>query len=454
MFYVIRRKGISVYNEIIRFFEEFNEYVYISDIDIYEIVYMNRRARKELHICSNEELKGKKCYEMFQGLNSPCLFCNNHELTVGKFREWQHFNPLVNRHILLKDTMIEEKGKRYRVEIATDNTEAQKQKTVFGIYRNMEIVANRGIRIASQVAIPDESINIILEYLGTFLHCDRSYIFEENESGGIDNTYEWVKCDVKPEKVIFQNVPHEVCAVWYRYFREGENIVIKDLENIREEDPLQYANLKRQNIHSLVVVPLYDNKEIIGFYGVDNPRDEVVDCAQEMLQIMGYFIVTTLKSRNLLRNLFKMSYRDQLTGIGNRHALYARINDIQSGRNMNVGAIYCDITGLKAVNDTEGHEAGDRLILRACEGLRRMFVCDDLFRVGGDELVVFCPEIDEETLQEKAENLKRDLLKNSVNIAVGTAWQSNNTDIKLLISNAEKGMYKDKELYYKSVGGN
>ena len=80
------------------------------------------------------------------------------------------------------------------------------------------------------------------------------------------------------------------------------------MEDFQETDPLLYENLKRQNIHSLVVVPLYDGKKIIGFYGVDNPPVKSLEYASNMLQTAAYFIVSSLKRRNLFRELQKRSY--------------------------------------------------------------------------------------------------------------------------------------------------
>ena len=58
-------------------------------------------------------------------------------------------------------------------------------------------------------------------------------------------------------------------------FCSNKNILFDDLEKMREDDPLQYENLKRQNIHSIVVVPLYDNDAVMGFYGIDNLSKQV-----------------------------------------------------------------------------------------------------------------------------------------------------------------------------------
>ena len=174
--------------------------------------------------------------------------------------------------------------------------------------QNLEAVINEGLRVALLEETPDQSLEVLLEHLGKALNGERTYIFEQNESGCDDNTYEWAAEGVRPEKENLQNVPPEVCASWYQKFRVGKHIVIEHLEAIRETEPLQYENLKRQGIHSLVVVPLYDGKKIIGFYGVDNPPVKSLEYASNMLQTAAYFIVSSLKRRNLFRELQKRSY--------------------------------------------------------------------------------------------------------------------------------------------------
>ncbi len=174
--------------------------------------------------------------------------------------------------------------------------------------QNLEAVINEGLRASLLEENPDDSLDVLLEHLGKALDGERTYIFEQNESGGDDNTYEWTACGVEPEKDNLQNLPSEVCAGWYRNFSIGRHIVIEKLENIRKTDPLQYKILKRQGIRSLVVVPLYDGKNVIGFYGVDNPPVKSLEYASNMLQTAAYFIVSSLKRRNLFRELQNRSY--------------------------------------------------------------------------------------------------------------------------------------------------
>ncbi len=433
------------------FFENMNELVYVSDMDSYELIYMNKKML-ELHgLHSLEKISGKKCYEIFQNCSKPCAICNNHELTEGHFKEWGYYNPILGRHMVLKDTMIMDGKRRCRVELALDAEKPEWRSGMLHSYKNMENLVNEGLQIALKAPTPDRTIEVILEYLGKALKGERTYIFEKNQAGEDDNTYEWVANGITPQKDNLQGVPPEVCANWYQKFRENKKIVIENLENIRDEDPLLYENLKQQNIHSLVVVPLYDDKNVIGFYGVDNPPTGFTDYTSDMLQIMGYFISSCMKRRNLVTMLQQMSYTDQLTGFGNRYAMDEHIGHIAEDES--IGVMFCDVTGLKQVNDTQGHAAGDKLLLCACESLRRIFADHELFRIGGDEFLVLSPGIEEEELKEKTKALKKDLQENSVTMAVGAVWQKEGRkNIDKLLSESEKLMYEDKSNYYKKAG--
>lgn len=434
--------------QIWEFFENLNEYVYVSDIETYELIYMNRRMREFYGFRSTQELAGKQCHEVLHGCFAPCALCNNRNLEEGSFLEWDFYNPAMDKLLLVKDTLRKEEGRSLRVELAIDAGQGNYQARG---YQNLEARINEGMRVALRAPTPDQSLETVLEYLGKALNGERTYIFERNENGRDDNTYEWVQAGVKPEKENLQNLPPEICANWYRNFHENRHIVIRDLEEIRESDPLQYENLKRQEIRSLVVVPLYDDREVIGFYGVDNPPRRSLDYAANMLQIMGHFIVSSLRRRNLVRQLRRMSCTDPLTRLGNRYAMSEYMEERRSGEAL--GVVYCDVTGLKQVNDTQGHEAGDQLILRACSCLRSVLGEYGLFRIGGDELLALCGGIGEEEMERRVSLLKERMKEYDVVIAVGAVWQENGgCCIDELLRESESRMYEDKSAYYRTSG--
>lgn len=437
--------------KIWEFFENINEYVYVADMDTYELVYMNKKTLATYGYTSLEQIVGKKCYEVLQGCSEACTICNNTKLMPKQFREWEYYNPYLKKSFAIKDSMIQEGEKRYRIELAIESGITGVQGGHVQDYLELEMFVNEGMRLALRAATPDQSLDVILEYLGRALNGERTYIFERNASGGDDNTYEWVAMGVKPQKEILQNLPAEVCANWYQSFRENRNIIIEDLEDIREKDPLQYENLKRQDIYSLVVVPLYDDGVVIGFYGVDNPPGKSLDYTSNMLQIMGHFIVSSLKRRNLMRQLEKMSYSDQLTGLGNRYAVERFVRNMD--KRESIGVLYCDITGLKRVNDMEGHEAGDQLILRARDLLMHFWKAYEVFRIGGDEMLILASGIQQATFQEEVCRMKEHMQEYKVAVAVGAVWKPDGTDsIDQMLTESERLMYEDKARYYKQMG--
>ena len=122
-------------------------------------------------------------------------------------------------------------------------------------------------------------------------------------------------------------------------------------------------------------------------------------------------------------------------------------------KNKCIGAVYCDITGLKNVNDTQGHEAGDKLILRASDCLKKIFSDYGIFRIGGDEFLVLCPEITEDDLYKKTEQLKECSKKSNSLMAVGAAWRENFYEgLDKLLTESEHNMYIDKSEYYRKAG--
>lgn len=426
------------------FYEEMNEIVYVADIDSHEIVYMNRRARETYGIDSVDDIKGKKCYEVLSGSLTPCAICNCEKLKPGYFVEEVRYNPVIRKKLAVKETLAIEGDRRYRFELAVD-LGAWEQQNIG--YEANEVMINEGLRLSLTAHTPEQSIAILLEYLGQSLHSDRVYIFEETDHNTVKNTYEWCASDVDPQKDNLQDVPLEVVSMWYKRFEKGESVIIKNVENIREEDPAVYEYLTPQNIRSLVVSPLVNEGRIIGFYGVDNPPEKFLEHIMTMLKILGHFLVALFHRRNHVRRLEELCFEDQLTGIGNRHAVHDYFATMKPQDS--IGILYCDVMGLKKMNDSEGHQAGDQLLIRASECLQRVFREYQLFRVGGDEFLALCEGIEEQELQERIGLLRQEMEEHDAPMALGCVWRADNREqIDKLLTLADNKMYEDKRMLY------
>lgn len=137
-----------------------------------------------------------------------------------------------------------------------------------------ELTINKAIRASLEHDSPDEQINAFIRFLGKEIGADRIYIFEDSQKENItNNTYEWCADGVKPEIDNLQELSMDVIKWWYDCFEKGENIIIRDMEEIKEEYPDSYKLLRGQNIDRLVVSSFGSDCEIRGFFGVDNPPE-------------------------------------------------------------------------------------------------------------------------------------------------------------------------------------
>ena len=428
-------------------FEEMDEMVYVSDVDTNTLVYMNRHLRQALGYHGHESYRGKMCYKVLQGCDDPCAFCNNDALRPGTFLSWSHKNPVLDKRFLIKDTMVEEEGRRYRIEIAIDRDAEAPSKSPY-FYVRSETMLNECLQQVFSCTAPEDSIDSMLSYLGKTFCCDRSYVFEIRDGERMDNTYEWCAPGIAPQKDLLQNEALEHVDWWLQAFGENQVVVIQELEDIRTTHPAVYAALKPQGISALAVGPIAMDGQVTGFLGVDNPDSRLLPLLTPLLNVIGYFAATLIKRRDLLRRLHELSYHDQLTGALNRNALAEQYTTLSARC---LGVLYCDVTGLKRVNDALGHEAGDQMLCHCYTLIRDSLGCCQVYRSGGDEFIVLCPGCPAEEFDEMVQRLRRRIRRDEYHVAVGQAWSDQQPlDLEQLIIQADQRMYRDKRDYYRA----
>ena len=151
----------------------------------------------------------------------------------------------------------------------------------------------------------------------------------------------------------------------------------------------------------------------------------------------------------------EMARRDELTGVKNKTAYQEAEKDLQrlveDKSDTPFGIIICDINGLKIINDTEGHKAGDEYIKSSCRMICKIFSHSPVFRVGGDEFVVILKGQDFDnridllaTIKRKSEDHVK--LGEGAVVAAGLAeFQAlKNDTVESVFNRADEQMYEDK----------
>ena len=169
-------------------------------------------------------------------------------------------------------------------------------------------------------------------------------------------------------------------------------------------------------------------------------------------------ITARKKAEDYLRYL---GTHDVMTGLYNRAYFDETLLYMEKERKEPISVIIADLNGLKRVNDTLGHQAGDNMIRRAAEVLKASFDAGQVVaRIGGDEFVAILPETNE---QAAAEAVGRILVLTGLNnkyygepelsLSVGAAISQPNLSLEKVISLADDAMYQNKGEYHRRRRG-
>ena len=148
---------------------------------------------------------------------------------------------------------------------------------------------------------------------------------------------------------------------------------------------------------------------------------------------------------------------DSMTGVYNRSYFEEELEELSAAEHP-ISFIFCDINGLKLVNDVFGHEQGDQLIRQTAELLQSNCRIDDLaVRWGGDEFVLLLPETGYESarqvmerIQSNAQVMSSDLIKLSFTMGLGVK-ENYNQSLTEIFKQAEEKMYQKKVRQSKQV---
>jgi diguanylate cyclase (GGDEF)-like protein/PAS domain S-box-containing protein len=118
-------------------------------------------------------------------------------------------------------------------------------------------------------------------------------------------------------------------------------------------------------------------------------------------------VTDVTERRRAAEQLRFLSLHDRLTGLHNRHFFEQEMQRLDKSRATRVGMLFCDVDGLKLVNDTFGHSFGDAQLIAVAEVLQATCGRDHLLaRVGGDEFAVLALDTTLAELQELANSIR------------------------------------------------
>ena len=171
--------------------------------------------------------------------------------------------------------------------------------------------------------------------------------------------------------------------------------------------------------HCCIGVPIPMDGRIWGeVFVTRSAADPCFDASDvDLALVVAAQIGAALATADHLDNVDRMAHTDPLTGIGNRRAVDESL-DIALSRHRTDGAavtlVVCDLNGLKTINDEQGHDAGDRALVRFATMISSTAATLPgaiAARLGGDEFCIVAPDVAADTVVEAANELCRLVLR-------------------------------------------
>jgi diguanylate cyclase (GGDEF)-like protein/PAS domain S-box-containing protein len=199
-------------------------------------------------------------------------------------------------------------------------------------------------------------------------------------------------------------------TVWPVYYEALRTMEHQTIGRIAEADEVTAEAMRAAGVESFTVLPAQNDDGnrgfIVSFFGRER---ELSEAAIDLKQALTKQAMQTLKSMRLQNMLEQLALYDGLTGLANRKLLQEQLDAaiasaLRDGASL--GLMFIDLDGFKAINDTLGHVTGDEVLCTVAERLTAVVRQNDLVgRLGGDEFIVICETVDEDSAANVAERI-------------------------------------------------
>lgn len=208
-------------------------------------------------------------------------------------------------------------------------------------------------------------------------------------------------------------------------------------------------------------VPIHFSDKPVGLYVFKNPaflytNSKLSDMLAPISKAMQQMFLTR-QLTNALNELKHIYNRDQLTGVYNRIAYNELIvskfkEAVDDG--LNGAVLFIDADNFKNINDSRGHDEGDRVLRYISTALVNNLNCEGyVCRYGGDEFVILLPDISEDDAKSYCDAVYKTLEKDNISVSIGLALTSADSALTLsdYVAKADDDMYRVKALHRTSA---
>ena len=209
-----------------------------------------------------------------------------------------------------------------------------------------------------------------------------------------------------------------------------------------------YDFLKEHKITEVSFATVIDKNNHIGILGVVNPKNGRT--ARLLLEDVAVCFSIAIYNKKHLNKTEIAASTDSLTGVSNRVTYKKDLLIFDEEKPQEFSCIYIDVNELHLRNNKYGHAAGDEMLLYIANTLKEVFYGHKIYRMGGDEFLVFAGDTSQDDIKRGIDMLIKQLEPMDYHVAVGMSYRTQNMNTEEMVREAEIRMYEAKAQYYQA----
>ncbi|OQB53712.1 MAG: Diguanylate cyclase DosC [Firmicutes bacterium ADurb.Bin146] len=303
------------------------------------------------------------------------------------------------------------------------------------------------LNIQKDISLIQDILRIFAEYCNS----GRAYFIEFTDECRVKNTYEYCTEPSLSKKEHLFDIDMRNFPYWLEQFFEEKHIFIEDIETISEVMPFEYEYLKGQNIKSLYAVPIVvedastSKKKLVAFLGVDNPL--LKKQSSFFIDRLAFSLSLAYSNYKEYNEILKMNKYDLSTNLLNRNEYIRFVNSYEPKKRL--ACVYIDVNGLHDYNNKYGHLMGDDLLKKVANALLDSFQGASIFRIGGDEFIVFCENDSKKNVLSYINEFHSKTEEYGIYVSSGLTYATGkDIDIHKMIKTADASMLENKRKFY------
>lgn len=411
---------------------------YLVDPDTFELLCGNEAFFSRIGMTA-EECSSVKCYEVMHQRVSPCPFCGKVNWSADKFFLWKDLNPVLEQELLIKNRLVNWKGRQVLLALAVDISNDKSVIDSISSTDSESHIILSSVEHMNSCPTLEASIKSVLDSIVFFFQADMAALWvplDKNKSYSLICKWAQNKSPIPLDK---KAITAFCCSgKWDDY------VALDCPEAAIAYSSEMYRTMEKNNFFNQRWKMLEKGKPECGVIIITNCKANLQNIS--FIASLSNFILSDIEKWKLLDFIFYSSNHDRLTGLLNRIHYEMYLQSFNPDQVSSLGVILANMDNLNEINMKRGELVGNQYIKQFAGILLELFGTDDAYRINGDEFLVIAVNISRTRLEALMYKLSAKINgQTNYSVSFGYTWDDIEKNLKEMIISAQEAMKFNKK---------